>query len=112
MSKATQKLTKRSESKGVLQVRPTGGFWKYRYAIGVLCGCAVWCFAPASGSRSGRVVASDDVPGWLRQAAAVNVPAYDKKVPAVVLLDESRVTVDDEGRVTTVRNYAVKVLSR
>jgi hypothetical protein len=48
----------------------------------------------------------------LRQAAAVTVPAYDKKVSAVVLLDEQRVTVDDEGRVTTVRNYAVKVLSR
>jgi hypothetical protein len=60
----------------------------------------------------GSAIASDDVPQWLRQAASASLPAYDKKVPAVVLCDEQRVRVEDDGRVTTVNQYAVKVLTR
>ena len=56
--------------------------------------------------------ASDDVPAWLQQAAAQTVPAYDKKVPAVMLRKERNVTVTADGRVTTVTNYAVRVLTR
>ncbi|HEV7860256.1 MAG TPA: DUF3857 domain-containing protein [Pyrinomonadaceae bacterium] len=56
--------------------------------------------------------AGDDVPAWLRQAASAATPVYDKKVPAVVLLDEQQVTVGDDGRVTTVTNYAVRILAR
>lgn len=54
----------------------------------------------------------DDAPGWLRQAASVPVPAYDKKVSAMVLVDESTTTVAEDGRVTTVSSFAVRILNR
>ncbi|MCU1264030.1 MAG: hypothetical protein JWM21_348 [Acidobacteria bacterium] len=54
----------------------------------------------------------DDAPGWLQQAAALKVPAYDKDVPAVVLAHEHRVTVSQDGRVTTVTTFAVRILIR
>src|SRR5215813_11654029 len=57
------------------------GSWR---AIEAVCLCAMGVYL-AMWSASGRVLASDDVPAWLRQAAAVSLPAYDKKVPAVVL---------------------------
>lgn len=56
--------------------------------------------------------ASDDVPPWLRQAAATTPPAYPKEVKAVVLHDETRKTVDDDGRITTWDYYAVRILDR
>ena len=55
--------------------------------------------------------AGDDAPNWLKQAASVNTPIYKKDVPAVVLLDEEKVTLDD-GKVVTVENFAVKILTR
>ncbi len=61
---------------------------------------------------NGQVLASDDPPQWLRQAAAAALPAYEKKVPAVVLVDEQRVNVDDNGRVITESHYAARLLSR
>jgi hypothetical protein len=61
---------------------------------------------------SGLAVAADDAPPWLRQASALGLPPYDKEVKAVVLHDESRMTVDEGGRVTEVTQYAVKILSR
>ena len=56
--------------------------------------------------------AGDDVPTWLRQVASANTASYGKDVPAVVLWDESRVTVDDDGKVTTANFFAVKILTR
>ncbi len=58
------------------------------------------------------LVKGDEAPAWLKQAAAVNSPAFDKKVHAVVLHDESRKTVEEDGRVTTVTYYAVRILAR
>jgi transglutaminase-like putative cysteine protease len=55
---------------------------------------------------------ADDAPAWLRQAASSAIPTYDKNVPAVVLLDESRVTINDEGKVKTVNLYAVRILTK
>ncbi|HEX4951685.1 MAG TPA: transglutaminase-like domain-containing protein [Blastocatellia bacterium] len=55
---------------------------------------------------------ADDAPAWLRQAASGVTPSYDKKVPAVVLLDESRVTITDEGKVKTVNTFAIKILTK
>ncbi|HEU4386705.1 MAG TPA: DUF3857 domain-containing protein [Blastocatellia bacterium] len=57
-------------------------------------------------------VPAEDSPTWLREAASVKVPSYDKDVPAVVLLDEQRITVDEDGKVTTVEHYAIRVLTR
>lgn len=56
--------------------------------------------------------AGDETPAWLRQAAGANTPAVGKDVPAVVLLDETKVTVGADGRVTTINSYAVRVLNR
>ena len=52
-----------------------------------------------------------DVPTWMRQAAATNLPGYEKNVPAVVLHDEQQVTLDSQGRLVTVENFAVKLLN-
>jgi hypothetical protein len=54
----------------------------------------------------------DEAPAWLLQAATLKAPPYEKDVPAVVLLREQLVTVGSDGRVTTVTNYALRVLIR
>lgn len=56
--------------------------------------------------------AADEVPAWLRTAAAEKLPAYDAHTPAVVLLKESSVSVDDTGRITTTDRYALRVLTK
>src|SRR5262245_20463052 len=58
------------------------------------------------------IALADDPPAWLKQAAAANVPTYGKEVNAVVLLDESRKTVEEDGRIRTVDYFAVRILSR
>ena len=62
--------------------------------------------APASAA------VGDDTPQWVQQAAAIKVPAYDKDVPAVVLVDESFTTISADGRINEVYNYAVRILRR
>ena len=57
-------------------------------------------------------VAGDEAPVWVQQAAALKVPAYEKDVPAVVLVNERIVTIDSDGRITETLNYAVRVLQR
>ncbi len=54
----------------------------------------------------------DKVPGWLQQAAGMSVPGYSKEVPAVVLHNEEIVSLDSSGKLVTVENYAIKVLTR
>ena len=54
----------------------------------------------------------DETPSWVQQAVAIKVPAYDKDVPAVVLVDESTTTIGSDGRVNEVYNYAVRILRR
>lgn len=54
----------------------------------------------------------DDLPAWLQQAATLSVPSYEKDVPAVVLQREQHVTVNEDGRITTVTTFAVRILIR
>jgi len=54
--------------------------------------------------------AKQEPPSWLSEAASMEVPAYDPKVPAVVLHDEEVLTVRDDGRVQGVARYAVRIL--
>jgi len=56
--------------------------------------------------------AADDTPNWVREAAAIAPPKYDAKVPAVVLLNEQHVVVDQSGRRTCTTRRAVRVLTR
>jgi len=59
------------------------------------------------------VHAGDDTPpAWLGQARSSPVPTYDKDVPAVVLLDDEQVTLNQDGKLVTSDNYAVKLLTR
>ena len=56
--------------------------------------------------------AGDDVPAWLRQAAASNTASrYEKIVPAVVLLSERDVRVEEDGKITTTERLAVRILT-
>ncbi len=59
-----------------------------------------------------NIFAGETPPNWLRQAATAQVPAYEKDVPAVVLLDEQQITLGSDGKLVTVSNYAVKILLR
>lgn len=56
-------------------------------------------------------VMASDPPGWLRQAASVKVPEYDKDVTAVVLRKEEEVSVNSDGRLTSIQRYAIKILN-
>lgn len=51
-------------------------------------------------------------PGWLDQAAKLNVPTYQKDVPAVVLLQENSVSVGPDGTLTVTERHAVRLLTR
>jgi Domain of Unknown Function with PDB structure (DUF3857)/Transglutaminase-like superfamily len=75
-----------------------------------LCAAALLAAPDGPASRT-AAAAGDDVPAWLKAAAASPAPAYDKKVKAVVLYHEQTVAVSDEGRVVTT-NYAVRILAR
>lgn len=57
-------------------------------------------------------VYGDETPAWVQQAAAIKIPTYEKDVPAVVLVDERITTVDSDGRINEVYNFAVRVLQR
>lgn len=71
---------------------------------------AFCCLLVAAASPA---LAGDDAPpAWLQQAATANAPKYEKDVPAVVLHDESNMTVGEDGRITVVANYAVRILTR
>ncbi len=56
--------------------------------------------------------AADDAPAWVRQAAAATTPKYDGKVKAVVIHDDSRVDVEEGGKVTTTFQHAVRILTK
>jgi hypothetical protein len=62
--------------------------------------------------QTGASAKGDEAPAWLRQAASITVPAYGKDVHAVTLHDESRKTVEEDGRITTVTYSAMRILTR
>ena len=55
---------------------------------------------------------SDETPPWVQKAVAIQVPTYDKEVPAVVLVDESTTSIGPDGKITEVYNFAVRILRR
>jgi len=57
-------------------------------------------------------LADSQPPAWMKQAAASSIPSYPKDVSAVVLHQEQQVTLGSDGKLVTVENYAVKLLSR
>jgi hypothetical protein len=73
-----------------------------------LIGLGLLMFFAAAGVRA----SGDDAPMWLQQAAKVSLPAYEKDLPAVVLQREQHMTVTEDGRITTVTQFAVRILIR
>src|SRR5690349_5495973 len=82
-----------------------------------------WCFMRISrklAERFGRLVATAVVgtsaiaaastPDWLRQAAQAPLPAYPPDTKAVLLLDESAITVSPSGEVHQTYRKAYKVV--
>ena len=63
-------------------------------------------------SFAGARASGDDAPAWLRQAANLTIPTYDKDVTAVVLVDDGTISVSDDGRTLKVYNFAVRILRR
>ena len=80
------------------------------YRLTILC-LALIAMTATSATPS-LAAGGDDVPAWLQQAAAQKAPAYDRSVPAVVLLKEAQVSVSEDGRLTTTTTYAVRILAR
>ncbi|MBV8819331.1 MAG: DUF3857 domain-containing protein [Acidobacteriaceae bacterium] len=58
------------------------------------------------------MLAAEDTPQWVRDAAAVPVPKYEAKVPGVVILSEQTVNVDESGRRLITTRYAYRPLTR
>lgn len=73
--------------------------------IAALLNCGLFALVCAPVSRA------DDAPVWLRQAGASSAHQYDKKVAGAVLLAEQNDKVDENGRLTTVQRFAVKILT-
>jgi len=62
---------------------------------------------------AGSAFAGDDAPGWLRDLSTLKTSsAYPSKTPAVVLLDEMNLTIEENGKVITTERRAVKILTR
>ncbi|HXC72170.1 MAG TPA: DUF3857 domain-containing protein [Pyrinomonadaceae bacterium] len=55
---------------------------------------------------------SDETPPWVQKAVAIQVPTYDKEVPAVVLVYDKMTTIGPDGKITEVYNCAVRILRR
>jgi len=70
------------------------------------------CFLVMLVALSVNASPGDDVPSWLQQAASVKLSAYDKDVPAVVLVDDGTINIDADGHVNRVYNFAIRILRR
>lgn len=68
-----------------------------------------FCFLFVISASAGIFAA--EMPAWMRQAASSNIPAYERDVPAVVLLNEQQVTLGPDGKLVTIENFAVKILN-
>ena len=56
------------------------------------------------------LMAADEVPAWVREAGAQQVPAYPGKVATVTLLDDETLAIEPDGRQVTHERVAVKIL--
>ncbi|HVB87968.1 MAG TPA: DUF3857 domain-containing protein [Candidatus Dormibacteraeota bacterium] len=57
-----------------------------------------------------RPVAAASAPDWLRAAAQEKLPDYPKDAKAVILLDETTITVQDNGEIDTRHRMAIRLL--
>ena len=64
-------------------------------------------FAAAGAARG-----AEEAPQWLRELASAPAPAQDAKAPAVVLLHEERISMEDSGKITNATRFAVRILNK
>ncbi len=83
----------------------------HHFALFIYLIVLVCCLSAPTIAIAGGAI-DDPPPAWLRQASVATTPVYRKDVPAVVLHDEQIVTVGEDGRMTTVTSYAVRILTR
>ncbi len=57
-----------------------------------------------------RALAGDSAPDWMRAAAQEKLPTYDKDTNAVILLDETQTTVQNNGEIDTLHRMAIRLL--
>ncbi|HSR68078.1 MAG TPA: DUF3857 domain-containing protein [Acidobacteriota bacterium] len=74
-------------------------------------GLAALALLFAQGPRT-ELLAADQAPSWLSAAADKSIPEDWKDEPAVVLLDEKHVAVNEKGETTVRRRLALAVRSR
>ena len=53
-----------------------------------------------------------EVPSWVGEVSSRSLPPYSGKIPAAVLVQERRVSVDSLGLVTTKERKAIKILTQ
>jgi hypothetical protein len=71
-----------------------------------LCWCSLLMIVIAAPLRG------QEVPSWVREAAATSVPVFGPKTSAVVLLDEQKISVESDGRLVTTNHHVVRILTR
>jgi hypothetical protein len=57
-----------------------------------------------------KAASAADVPEWLRAQASASTPAYDEKTNAVVLYDDTIVTVLPDGKIRSLQRRALRIL--
>ena len=72
-------------------------------SIALVCAAMLCGASPALASK-------DSVPDWVREAAAQKLPEYPESTKAVVLLDETSLTVDKDGHAVEHVRHVVKIL--
>jgi hypothetical protein len=85
-------------------------FGPVRLTSGLSAGLLIASFLGGTVSASGQFRGKDSVPDWVKAAAAEPVGKYPVDTNAVVLLDEEKLTVGNDGKAVEHHRYVVKIL--
>ena len=84
--------------------------WKRVAMLGVCIACCLACGADVAHAGSGPWGSKDSVPDWVKAAAAQPLATYFSNPDAVVLLDETTLTVGNDGKAVQHCRKVVKIL--
>lgn len=86
-------------------------FWKSSGRVSLIrFGGLIACVAALIFACAVPCAAADSAPGWLQAAAQEKLPDYPKDTKAVILLDETAITVQSNGEIYTRHRMAVRLL--
>src|ERR1700686_724443 len=89
---------------GMLRLHPWSGRTSRATALALGAAACIAGFAPIASA------ADTAAPQWLRAAAQEKLPDYNKGTSAVILLDETQITVQDNGEIQTLHRQAIRLL--